>query len=88
MHVRVAFKKKKVVHERVVWVISVFDTPNDIIAYDVKTMTRLQQELFGKNSKADKHIIVREVLDKKFISHSTLTLDEHKKQNQGKMQRS
>ena len=88
MHVRVAFKKKKVVHERVVWVVSVFDTPNDIIAYDVKTMTRLQQELFGKNSKADKHIIVREVLDKKFISHSTLTLDEHKKQNQGKMQRS
>ena len=88
MHVRVAFKKKKVVHERVVWVISVFDTPSDIIAYDVKTMTRLQQELFGKNSKADKHIIVREVLDKKFISHSTLTLDEHKKQNQGKMQRS
>ena len=86
MHVRVAFKKKKVVHERVVWVISVFDTPSEIIAYDVKTMTRLQQELFGKNSKADKHIIVREVLDKKFISHSTLTLDEHKKQNQGKMQ--
>ena len=88
MHVRVAFKKKKVVHERVVWVVSVFDSPSDIIAYDVKTMTRLQQELFGKNSKADKHIIVREVLDKKFISHSTLTLDEHKKQNQGKMQRS
>ena len=86
MHVRVAFKKKKVVHERVVWVVSVFETPSDIVAYDSKTMTRLRQEQFGKNSKADKHIIIREILDKKFISNSTLTLDEHKKQNQGKMQ--
>ena len=26
-------------------------------------------------------IIIREIIDKKFISHSTLSLDEHKKQN-------
>ncbi len=85
MHVRVAFKKKKVVHERVVWVVSVFDNPRDIVAHDTKTMTRLQQELFGKNSKADKHIVVREILSKKFISNSTISLDEHKSQNQIKV---
>ncbi len=37
--------------------------------------------MYGKNSKSEKHIIIREIIDKKFISHSTLSLDEHKKQN-------
>ena len=81
MTARVAFKKRKVVHERVVWIVSVFDNPNDIRVHDSKTMTRLEQELYGKNAKAEKHIIIREILDKKLISHSTLSLDEHKKQN-------
>jgi len=81
MTARVAFKKRKVVHERVVWVVSVFENPSDIVSYDFKTISRLKLEIFGKNSKADKHIIVREILTKKFISHSTLSLDEHKKQD-------
>ena len=88
MTARVAFKKRKVVHERVVWVVSVFENPSDIASYDRKTMTRLELEIFGKNNKSDKHIIIREILTKKFISHSTISLDEHKKQNQGKMQES
>ena len=82
MTARVAFKKRKVVHERVVWIVSVFDSPNDIRTYDSKTMTRLELELYGKNAKSEKHIIIREIIDKKLISHSTLSLDEHKKQNQ------
>jgi hypothetical protein len=86
MTVRVAFKKRKVVHERVVWVVSVFENPSEIASYDRKTMTRLELEIFGKNNKSEKHIIIREILTKKFISHSTISLDEHKKQNQGKMQ--
>ena len=88
MTARVAFKKRKVVHECVVWIVSVFENPSDIASYDKKTMTRLELEIFGKNSKADKHIIIREILTKKFISNSTISLDEHKKQNQGKMQES
>jgi hypothetical protein len=82
MTARVAFKKRKVVHERVVWVVSVFDNPNDIRNYDGKTMIRLEQELYGKNAKSDKHVLIREIISKKFISNSTLTLDEHKRQNQ------
>ncbi len=81
MTARVAFKKRKVVHERVVWIVSVFDDPNDIRNYDSKTMHRLQIELYGKNAKSAKHVIIREILDKKFISHSTLSLDDHRKQN-------
>ena len=81
MTARVAFKKKKKVTERVVWVVSVFDTPHQIAAHDTKTMTRLGEELYGKNTKADKHIIIREILTKKFISYSNLTLDEHRTEN-------
>ena len=86
MTARVAFKKRKVVHERVVWIVSVFTNPNDIRRYDGKTMWRLGLELYGKNAKAEKQIIIREILDKKFISHSTLTIDEHKESNQAEVQ--
>ena len=81
MNARVAFKKKKVVHERVMWIISVFDNPSDIASYDNKTMTRLGLDIYGKNSKTEKKIIIREILDKKFISHSNLSIHEHKGQN-------
>ena len=86
MTARVAFKKKKVVHERVVWIVSVFDDPNHIRIYDHKTMYRLETELYGKNAKAEKQIIIRKILDKKLISYSNLSSDEHKKQNQSQVQ--
>ena len=86
MTARVAFKKRKVVHERVVWIVSVSDNPNDIRQYDYKTMYRLGTDLYGKNAKAEKQIIIREIVTKKFISNSTLTLDEHKQQDQAKVQ--
>jgi predicted RNA-binding Zn ribbon-like protein len=86
MTARVAFKKLKVVHERVVWLVSVFDNPNDIRRFDVHTMRRLEQELYGKNAKSDKHIIIREVIDKKLISYSTISKDEHKRQNHQQVQ--
>ena len=81
MTARVAFKKKKVVHERVVWIVSVFDTPNDIRNFDSKTMHRLEEELYGKNAKSEKHIIIREIIDKKPLAKSNLTIDEHKRQD-------
>ena len=86
MTARVAFKKKKGVHERVVWIVSVFDDPNDIRIYDHKTMYRLETELYGKNAKSEKQIIIRKILDKKLISYSNLSSDEHKKQNQSQVQ--
>ena len=80
MSARVAFKKKKVVHERLMWIVSVFDNPNDIRNYDSKTMSRLEQEIYG-NTKAARHVIIRDIVDKKVISHSNLTIYEHKKQD-------
>ena len=81
MHARIAFKKRKAISERVLWIVSVFDNPADIMAYDSKTMHRLRMECYGKNSKAEKQIIIREVKDKISLGKSNLTIDEHKKQN-------
>ena len=86
MNARVAFKKKKVVHERLVWIVSVFETPNDIRNYDAKTMSRIEQEFYGK-TKAVRSVMIREIIDKKLLAHSNLTLDEHKKQHKEQMQR-
>ena len=86
MTARVAFKKRKVVHERVVWIVSVFDTPHDIASFDSKTMHRLGEELYGKNAKSEKHIVIRDILSKKFISNSNLTLDEHQKSDSSQVQ--
>ena len=84
MHVRVAFKKRKVVHERRVWIITVFDTPSDIVKYDTKTMHRLREKYFTPKAK-NKEIIVREILDVVELSRSQITLDEHKRQAGKKM---
>jgi len=80
MSARVAFKKKKVVHERVMWVVSVYDKPIDIHRYDKHTMHRIEQEIY-KNASSEKHIIIREIIDKKIVSYSTLSIDDHKRQN-------
>ena len=61
-HVRVAFKKRKVVHERREWIVTVFDTPSDIMRYDKKTMHRLREKYFTPKAKY-KEIIVREILE-------------------------
>ena len=85
MRARVAFKKRKVVHERFVWIVSVFDKPSDIMKYSKHTVHRLQAEIFGKKSKSDRSIIIREIIDKKPLTKSNLSLDEHKRQHSQEM---
>ena len=80
LHARVAFKKRKVVHERVEYIITVFDTPSDIMRYDKKTMHRLRDKYFTPKAK-NKEIIIREILDCVELSRSQITLDEHKGEN-------
>ena len=80
LHARVAFKKRKVVHERVEYIITVFDTPSDIMRYDKRTMHRLRDKYFTPKAK-NKEIIIREILDCVELSRSQITLDEHKGEN-------
>ena len=83
-HVRVAFKKRKVVHERREWIVTIYDTPSDIMRYDYKNMNRLRDKYFTPKAK-NKDIIVREILDAVELSRSQVTLDEHKRQAEKKM---
>jgi hypothetical protein len=80
LHARVAFKKRKVVHERVEYIVTVFDTPSDIMRYDKRTMHRLRDKYFTPKAK-NKEIIIREILDCVELSRSQITLDEHKGEN-------
>ena len=86
LHARVAFKKRKVVHERVEYIVTVFDTPSDIMRYDKRTMNRLRDKYFTLKAK-NKEIIIREILDCVELSRSQITLDEHKRQAEKKVRR-
>ena len=79
MRVRVAFRKSKRVHERDMWIISVFDTPADIMQYSIRAMTQMKDKVFTKKAK-NKELIVREILEVVELTHSQLTIDEHKRQ--------
>ena len=84
MCVRVAFKKNKRVHERDVWIVTVFDTPADIMRYSKRAIRQLQEKLFTKKAK-NKELIVRKILEVVELKHSNLTIDEHKRQNKTKV---
>ena len=77
-YVRVAFKKKKDVHERFEWIVTIYDTPSDIMRYDEKVISRLRGIYYTPKAK-NKEIIIREILDVVELSRSQITLDEHKK---------
>ncbi len=83
-HVRVAFKKRNVVHERREWIVTVYDTPSDIMRYDNRNMRRLRDKYFTAKAK-NKEIIVREILDSVELSRSQVTLNEHKRKNKIKV---
>ena len=83
-HVRVAFKKRNVVHERREWIVTVYDTPSDIMRYDNRSINRLREKYFTPKAK-NKEIIIREILDSVELSRSQITLDEHKRQAEKKM---
>jgi len=84
MRVRVAFRKSKRVHERDMWIVTVFDTPTDIMRYAKRAIEQMQQAIFTKKAK-DKELIVREILEVKELTHSNLTINEHKRQHKIEM---
>ena len=70
--------RKKKVSERKMWLVSVFNTPHEIMAHDITSMSRLQKELCGGRTKSPCRVIVRELLDTKVVGYSQLSLDEHR----------
>ena len=84
MHVRVAFKNKKKVHERDMWIVTVFDTPADIVRYSKRAIEEMQKVLFTKKAK-NKELIVRKILEVVELTYSQITIDEHKGQDRNQV---
>ena len=63
----ISFKKGKRMLERVVWIVSRYDIPADIMSKDTKTMDRLETELYGKTYKGIKSILIRQIRSKKAV---------------------
>tara|TARA_R110001606_G_scaffold80214_2_gene185266 strand:+ start:1123 stop:1329 length:207 start_codon:yes stop_codon:yes gene_type:complete len=66
------------------WIITIYDTPADIIAYDKRAKSAMQNKIFTKKAK-NKELIIREILEVVELNHSNLTIDEHKRQNNKEM---
>jgi hypothetical protein len=61
------------------WIVTVFNTPSDIIKYSKRAVEQMQSKLFTKKAK-NKELIIREILEVIELTHSNLTIDEHKRQ--------
>tara|TARA_R110002051_G_scaffold320224_1_gene405287 strand:- start:157 stop:363 length:207 start_codon:yes stop_codon:yes gene_type:complete len=66
------------------WIITVFDTPSDIMKYARRAMNNMKELLFTKKAK-NKELIVREILEVQELTHSNLTINEHKRQYRKEM---
>lgn len=63
----ISYKKGKRMLDRVVWIVSRYDIPADIMSKDSKTMDRLETELYGKTYKGVKSILIRQIRSKKAV---------------------
>jgi hypothetical protein len=63
----ISYKKGKRILDRVVWIVSRYDIPADIMSKDTKTMDRLETELYGKTYKGIKSIMIRKIRSKKAV---------------------
>lgn len=63
----ISYKKGKRMLNRVVWIVSRYDIPADIMSKDIKTMDRLETELYGKTYKGIKSILIRQIRSKKAV---------------------
>jgi len=85
MRVRVAYKLRKHIHERDIWVVTVYNNPSDIMEHGVRERSIIRKEIFTKKAK-NKDFIIRDIMEVVELSQSQLTLDEHKEQYNRKVQ--
>ena len=64
----VTYLKNRTFNDTVVWIVSRYDLPGDIMENDEKTMSRLDLEVYGKDYKDTKKIVITKIRSKKEIS--------------------
>ena len=63
----VTYLKGKRIHKTIVWIITRFEEPTDIMEHDESTMSRLDLEIYGKNYKSTKKIVITNIRSKKVV---------------------
>ena len=64
----VTYLKNRKLNDTVVWIVSRYDLPEDIMEHDEKTMSRLDLEVYGKDYEDTKQIAITKIRSKKEIS--------------------
>lgn len=70
MQVEVAFKKGRIIHKKIEWVVTTFDNLCDIMNKDSKTMVSLVERCYGKAYKGEKKIMITKILNQKIVGHA------------------
>jgi len=64
----VTYLKNRRLNDTVVWIVSGYDLPEDIMERDESTMSRLDLEIYGKGYENTKKIVITKIRSKKEIS--------------------
>lgn len=68
MRVIVSYKKNKQTQKKETWIVTKYPL-HDVLAYDQKTKSRLEEEFYSKTYKGIRSMIILDVLEDKVIGH-------------------
>lgn len=71
MIVKLSYKKGKSITNSEQWIVTSYETVGEIMNRDRKTMKSLENRLYGKTYKSQKHIMIKEILSKTPLTRMT-----------------
>jgi hypothetical protein len=72
LEISISYKKGKSIIKNQTWAVSKYDTPQDIMKNDSKTMGRLHDLYYGKKYKSAKQLFITKILSKKKVGVSVV----------------
>jgi len=70
LDVEVSYKKNKSIIRTRTWAVSKYKEPREIMVNDIKTMSRLDDEIYGSKYKSQKQLVIIRVHSYKVIGFS------------------
>jgi hypothetical protein len=70
LEIVISYKKGKSIAKLETWAVSKYDTPQNIMRYDSKTMNRLNDIVYGRKYKSARQLVITKILSKKIVGQS------------------
>jgi len=70
LEIMISYKKGKSIIKDETWAVSKYTTPNEIMRKDSKTMSRLNDMVYGSKYKSAKQLVITKVLSQKIVGVS------------------